>query len=85
MKTYSVEVKKKAQKELEALPTQATERIIGALRSLATNPRPEGCKKLKGQDMLWRIRVGNYRIIYSIEDFVKVVAVLRITHRKDAY
>lgn len=68
MSNYSVTFLRAARKELEALPAKLINRIFPKIESLATNPRPSGCRKLKGSSDLWRIRVGEYRIIYSIVD-----------------
>ena len=82
---YKVVVSKSAEKELSVLPKQIVERIVIILLSLEQNPRPAGCKKLKGFRNLWRIRVGDYRIIYSIDDVVLLVDVREIRNRKDIY
>ncbi|MFM7205482.1 MAG: type II toxin-antitoxin system RelE family toxin [Planctomycetaceae bacterium] len=60
------------------------ERVFAALEGLAESPRPEGCSKLTGRDA-WRVRVGDYRIIYEVHDDTQVVLVVVIRHRKDAY
>jgi mRNA interferase RelE/StbE len=85
MKRYSVVLTKSAEKELYKLPSEAILKIVTALKGLEENPRPEGCKKLKGFKNLWRIRIGNYRAIYSIEDVVLLVDVRDIGNRKDIY
>jgi mRNA interferase RelE/StbE len=83
---YAVRFKKSAEKELERLPRQIVRRIGKAIDSLAENPRPAGSKKLEGQkEALWRIRVGDYRVIYLVEDVIKIVEIRRIGHRKDIY
>jgi mRNA interferase RelE/StbE len=83
---YKIQLKRSAVKELERLPKNAIKHISEAIDSLSVNPRPEGCKKLKGiKEELWRIRVGDYRIIYSIEDVLKIIEIRRIGHRKDIY
>lgn len=61
------------------------ERLVSAIGELATTPRPAGCRKLEGQDDLWRIRVGDYRIIYSIDDGTLVVLVITVGNRRDVY
>jgi mRNA interferase RelE/StbE len=61
------------------------DRVVTKLDSLATEPRPPGCKKLRGADDLWRVRVGDYRIIYAIDDAHAAVEIRVIRHRKDAY
>ncbi len=84
--SYQIIIRKKALKELEALPKKTNENIVQAIDSLTENPRPIGCKKLKGEEeTLWRIRVSNYRIIYSIGDSIKIIDIRRIGHRLDIY
>lgn len=82
---YKVVVSKSASKELQDLPSLAVGRIIEALRKLQTEPRPPGSKKLRGTSDLWRVRVGDYRIVYAIEDTIRVVDIRKIGHRKDIY
>ncbi len=82
--TYEVKILRRAQKEMARLPKQEYERVRDAIRDLATNPRPTGCKKLIGRDG-FRIRIGQYRVIYEIKDVVRVVTVLDIGHRRDVY
>lgn len=82
---YTIEVKRSAQKELSAIPKNFQEKIISAIDALAENPRPEGVKKLKLSQNLWRIRVGDYRVIYEIEDSLQILEVQKIGHRKDIY
>lgn len=82
--TYRLFLLPRAQKELARLPTDAYERIRTAIRALAEEPRPPGCRKLSGRDG-WRIRVGDYRVLYEIEDASKVVTVLQVGHRRDVY
>ena len=67
------------------LPESVQRRIAEAADALGSNPRPRGCLKLKGDDELWRIRVGDYRILYTIQDDILTVMVVRVSHRKDAY
>lgn len=83
---YSIRFKKSAEKELEKLPIPVIRRISKAIDALAANPKPINSKKLKGQDeSLWRIRIGDYRVIYLIEEVIKIIEVRRIGHRKDIY
>jgi len=83
---YTIRFKKSAEKELERLPNQMIRRIGKAIDALADNPRPLGSKKLEGQkESLWRIRIGDYRVIYLVEDVIKIVEIRRIGHRKDIY
>jgi mRNA interferase RelE/StbE len=83
--SYAVEVKPSARKELEALPDQVLARMISKLESLGENPRPAGCKKLKGYKDQWRIRVGDWRAVYFIDDKARLVSVTRIAHRREVY
>jgi len=84
MAKYSVFILPSAQKEILRLPKSIQDRILKAISSLGENPRPSGCKKLLGSDA-WRVRVGEYRIVYSIEDGVLRIEVIRVAHRKDVY
>ena len=85
MSKYSVTFARSGRKELESLPTAIVRRIFPKIESLAENPRPSGCKKLKGSSDLWRIRVGEYRVIYSILDRIVRVEIIAVRHRSDAY
>ena len=85
MGKYSVELKVSARKELERLPAKLIERIFPKLEGLASEPRPAGCKKLKGGQREWRIRVGDYRVVYTIDDEKMLVSVMRIRHRSEVY
>ncbi len=82
---YIIELTKTAAKELKKLERPIQLRLAEALESLTTNPRPDGVKKLSGVGDLWRIRVGDYRIIYTIEDEIVLITVVRLRHRRDAY
>jgi len=82
---YRVELKLSAIKALAAIPNPHRRRVAGAIDGLARQPRPAGCTKLIGADNAYRIRVGNYRIVYQIMDRVLIVWIIRIAHRKDAY
>ena len=86
MASYRVLIKASAAKEIEAVdPKKDRQRIVAAIRSLADDPRRAGCEKLAGEDDPYRIRVGRYRIIYSIGDDKLLVFVVRVGHRKDVY
>ena len=86
MKVYQVVIGKLATKELKKLPKKEVQRIFPKIKNLSTQPRPEGCKKLKSQtEDLWRIRVGDYRVIYEVFDALVLVEVQRVAHRKDVY
>jgi mRNA interferase RelE/StbE len=82
---YSVELKPSARKELERLPGRVIERIFPRLEALEDEPRPAGCKKLKGGRDEWRIRVGDYRVVYIVDDVKLRVSVTRVRHRSEVY
>lgn len=82
--TYTVLILRRAQKELAGLTDEPYERVKNAIEALRENPRPPGCRSLTGRQG-WRIRIGNYRVIYEIDDEQRVVIVLHIGHRKDVY
>ena len=85
MSNYSVEVKPPARKELEALPDNVLARVLQKMDSLRTAPRPAGCKKLKGYKDQWRLRVGDWRVVYLIDDAAKLISITRIAHRREVY
>ena len=82
--SYTIKIKKSAQKSLAKIAQPHQVNIIQSIRNLSNQPRPNACKKLAGRDA-WRIRVGNYRIIYEISDFELVVLVVNIGHRSEIY
>ena len=82
--TYSVTILRSAQRFLGGVPPLLQERLIGAIRRLASNPRPGGVKKLSGRDA-WRMRVGDYRIIYEIRDAELTILVVDVGHRREIY
>ncbi len=82
--TYQVIIKRFAEKELDALPANLHERIVKRLLALEENPRPSGIKKLQGQES-YRLRVGDYRALYTIDDKTKKVVVLSVGHRREVY
>ena len=85
MDDYSVTFARSARKELERLSSQEVGRIFAKIETLVKDPRPKGCRKLVGESNLWRIRVGNYRVIYSIDDRNKTVDIVQVRHRSDVY
>ena len=85
MAAYRVEIGRSAANDLEGLQPQQASRIVAALEALADEPRPRKSRKLTGSDNSYRIRVGNYRILYQIDDPDKVVSVFAVGHRKDVY
>ncbi|HEX8503256.1 MAG TPA: type II toxin-antitoxin system RelE/ParE family toxin [Pyrinomonadaceae bacterium] len=82
--SHSVLILRRAQKELASLPKVDYVRVRDAVSALADDPRPTGCKKLVGREG-WRIRSGDYRVIYEIDDAEEKVTVLHIGHRRDVY
>jgi mRNA interferase RelE/StbE len=85
MPEYDIIFTRSARKELQALSRIVAERILDKVELLVLNPRPVGCKKLHGHSNLWRIRVGEYRVIYSIDDNNQIVDIAVIRHRNEAY
>jgi len=82
---YKILIRKEARKILSRLPKNLLNRISKAIDGLAGNPRPEGCKKLEGYDNLYRMRVGDWRISYAIEDDQLIVLVIEVAPRGGAY
>jgi len=82
---YSLEIKSSAQKEMDALDDALFARIDRKILALAENPRPPGCKKLRGYKDQWRIRVGDWRVLYAVDDAVKLVSITRVAHRREVY
>jgi mRNA interferase RelE/StbE len=82
---YGILIKPSAEKEMDRLPQQVRHRIVEALEELRHEPRPQGAIKLTGEDDLWRIRVGAYRVVYAIREDELLVLVVRVGHRKDVY
>ena len=85
MVKYSLEIKQSAQKELDALDDKLFTRIDRKILALADTPRPLGCKKLKGYKDQWRVRAGDWRVLYIIDDAAKLVTITRIAHRREVY
>lgn len=85
MNSYAVELKPSARKELESLSNTALPRILSKIESLTLDPRPAGCKKLKGYKDFWRVRIGDWRIVYIIDDAARLVSVTRVAHRSKVY
>lgn len=82
---YRVQISPKALRQLEALPKRMRERIDTRILALAGDPRPHGVKRLQGQEDRYRIRIGDYRVIYTIHDDVLLVLVVEVVNRRDAY
>lgn len=84
MAGYSVLLRESVKKDLESIPGKDLQRIIERIAHLAADPRPVGCEKLSGQER-YRLRQGNYRILYSIQDFELTVWVVKVAHRREVY
>ncbi len=85
MASYKIKLKASAEKELEKLPKQVLAKTIAAIQELASNPFPHGVKKLTGFKQTYHVRVGNYRILYTVSKNILVIEIICIRHRKDAY
>jgi len=82
---YEILVSKQAEKDLRRLPPDVFRRILRDIRGLADTPRPPGCRKLSGSESDYRIRVGEYRVLYELLDDLRQVKVYRVGHRGDVY
>ena len=85
MSKYAIDIKPSARRELENLSDSLIARLLPKIEGLAANSRPSGCRKLRGYKDFWRIRVGEYRVVYIIDDDRKMVSVTRVAHRRDVY
>jgi mRNA interferase RelE/StbE len=82
---YRVRLKKSAQRDLKRLPREVQKRLVARLEALAGDPRPPGAEMLAGAVNIWRMRAGDYRIVYTIKDDILLVLVLRLGHRREIY
>ena len=82
---YRVLLERAAEKDLNRLSGDIYKRVVTSIQRLGANPRPVGCRKLAGSTNDWRVRVGDYRIIYEIADTIRVVRVVRVRHRREVY
>jgi mRNA interferase RelE/StbE len=85
MPDYRITFSRSAERELRRLDASVARRVLAAIERLAVNPRPPGCRKLVGSENDWRIRAGDWRVIYTISDAALVVDIAAIRHRSDAY
>jgi len=85
MADYTLTFARSARKELETLDVASVNRIFPKIETLAINPRPTNCRKLRGEKNLWRIRIGDYRVIYAIYDESLKVDIIAVRHRSEAY
>ena len=82
--SFELRIRRSAEKEIRDLPGEVRSRVVERIRALASSPRPPGCEKLAGRDA-YRIRIGLYRVIYTVEDRRLIIEVVRVAHRKEAY
>ena len=85
MGSYSIRFLRPAEKDLRRIQKSRIPTILETIEALEENPRPAGCRKLVGSESAYRIRIGDYRVIYTIEDTIRIVEIDRIRHRKDVY
>ena len=85
MSAYQVTFARSARRELESLPINVAARILTKIETLTDNPGPHGCKKLQGPSQLWRLRVGEYRVVYKIDDKDLIIDISVVRHRSEAY
>ena len=82
---YAVRLKPRAERDLDRLPIQVARRIWQRLLDLEANPRPHGCMKLTGEEDAYRIRIGDYRVVYLIDDQGQIAEIVRVAHRREVY
>lgn len=85
MDGYRLQIKRSAERDLRRLPLSLFARINRQILALGDEPRPPGVRKLKGTRSGWRIRIGDYRVLYQIDDEIRTVTVVRVRHRRDVY
>ena len=85
MASYRVELARSAAKDLRRIDRKWIPRIVAAIETLESDPRPAGCKKLVASDHTYRVRIGDYRVVYDIHDATLIILVVRIRHRRDVY
>ncbi len=85
MNEYKILWKKSAVKELKKIPNHFADKIYDVISELSINPRPDSCKNMVSLSKHYRLKVGDYRVVYSIEDKILIIEIIRIAHRKDVY
>jgi mRNA interferase RelE/StbE len=85
MSRYEIEISRTAEKQLKGLPKNDQRRLVKSIMALGDDPRPRGSRKLSGYDDVFRVRVGRYRVLYSVDDEHIIVIILKIGYRRDAY
>ncbi len=83
--SYSLFFKRSAEKELRKIPSQYLAKIMSRIHTLSRDPRPQGVQFLKGEGRYYRLRQGDYRIVYEVDDVHKIVTVIKIGHRREVY
>lgn len=82
---YEVYLERRAEQDLKRLPSEIFHNIVIHIKELSKNPRPFGCRKITGSKNDWRIRAGDYRVVYEIDDKLKVIRIMKVRHRKEIY
>ncbi len=82
---YKIVFSKAVEKDIRGIPHHILDTIFSEIKTLSADPRPKGVKKLKGYNHIYRIRIGNYRVVYSIEDKILTIEIVKIAHRKEVY
>jgi mRNA interferase RelE/StbE len=82
---HQILIEKSAERDLKKLPSREFQRLVKQIKSLSGDPRPSGCRKITGSESDWRIRVGEYRIIYEIDDKQRIIRIMRVKHRREVY
>ncbi len=85
MTDYSITFARSARKEFESLDAPIVRRVLPKIEALAQEPRPRGCRKIQGERNLWRIRIGDYRVVYAVYDDERIVDIIAVRHRSKAY
>ena len=85
MSEYSITFARSARRELQRLPSSVAKRILERIEALTETPRPRGCRKLRGSGDLWRIRIGDYRVVYEVDDERTLIDINVVRHRSEAY
>jgi mRNA interferase RelE/StbE len=85
MDEFTIVFARSARKELESLPDRIVEKVLPKIEGLANSPKPVGSRKLSGEKNMWRLRVGDYRVVYTVDDRRRLVDIVAVRHRKDAY
>ena len=85
MHEYILTFARSARRELERLDTTVITRVLPRIEALVDEPRPSGCRKLRGSKNLWRIRIGDYCVIYEVDDAARAIDIVGVRHRREAY